>query len=144
MPLQSTLGTLDSGIAVHSYTGIQMWISCTLGLQSIAQTCRQTINCFGLWCFTAKKKRKNGIIFAPARLVCVHPCQNCGRDAVVEPMLVPSPFSASHAPFCTLLLFQRMSDESGISIRALGIAFVVPQHLVPGINRFRKSIGFVR
>ena len=29
--------TLDSGIAVHSNTGIQMWISWTLGLQSIAQ-----------------------------------------------------------------------------------------------------------
>ena len=29
--------TLDSGIAVHSYTGIQMWISWTLRLQSIAQ-----------------------------------------------------------------------------------------------------------
>ena len=29
---------LDSGIAVHSYTGTQMWMSWTLGLQSIAQT----------------------------------------------------------------------------------------------------------
>ena len=29
--------TLGSGIAVHSYIGIQMWISWTLGLQSIAQ-----------------------------------------------------------------------------------------------------------
>ena len=28
-------GTLDSGIAVHSYTGIQAWISWTLGLQSV-------------------------------------------------------------------------------------------------------------
>ena len=31
-------GTLDSGIAVHSCTDIAMWISWTLGLQSIAQT----------------------------------------------------------------------------------------------------------
>ena len=29
--------TLDSGIAIHSYTGIQMSISWTLGLQSITQ-----------------------------------------------------------------------------------------------------------
>ena len=35
--LQETMRTLDSGIAVHSYTGIQMSISWTLGLQSIAQ-----------------------------------------------------------------------------------------------------------
>ena len=31
-------GTLDSGIAVHSYTVTQMWIGWTLALQSIAQT----------------------------------------------------------------------------------------------------------
>ena len=30
VPLKRTWGTLDSGIAVQSYTGIQMWISCTL------------------------------------------------------------------------------------------------------------------
>ena len=35
--LQETMRTLDSGIAVNSYTGIQMSISWTLGLQSIAQ-----------------------------------------------------------------------------------------------------------
>ena len=35
--LQETVRTLDSGIAVHSYTSIQMSISWTLGLQSIAQ-----------------------------------------------------------------------------------------------------------
>ena len=35
---EKDLGTLDSGIAVHSYTGIQEWISRMLGLQSIAQT----------------------------------------------------------------------------------------------------------
>ena len=35
--LQETMCTLDSGIAVDSYTGIQMSISWTLGLQSIAQ-----------------------------------------------------------------------------------------------------------
>ena len=35
--LQETVHTLDSGIAVLSYTGIQMSISWTLGLQSIAQ-----------------------------------------------------------------------------------------------------------
>ena len=35
--LQETMRTLDSGIAIHSYTGIQMSISWTLGLQSIAQ-----------------------------------------------------------------------------------------------------------
>ena len=40
----SPLGTLDSGVAVHPYTGIHMWISWTLGLQSIAQACRQTIS----------------------------------------------------------------------------------------------------
>ena len=35
--LQETVRTLGSRIAVHSYINIQMWISCTLGLQSIAQ-----------------------------------------------------------------------------------------------------------
>ena len=34
---------LDSGIAVHSYTGIQMWMSWTLGLQSIPT---QAYKCF--------------------------------------------------------------------------------------------------
>ena len=38
VPLKRTWGTLDFGIAVHSYTGIPMWISWTVGLQSIAQT----------------------------------------------------------------------------------------------------------
>ena len=37
LPLQTTRGTLDSGIAIHSCTLIKMWISWTLGLQSIAQ-----------------------------------------------------------------------------------------------------------
>ena len=36
--LQETVRTLDSDIAVHSYTGIQMSISWTLVLQSLAQT----------------------------------------------------------------------------------------------------------
>ena len=44
----SPLNTLDSRIAVHPYTGIQMWISWTLGLQAIAQTCRPTRNRFRL------------------------------------------------------------------------------------------------
>ena len=38
VPLERTRGTLDSGIAVHSCTRIEMLISWTLGLQSIAQT----------------------------------------------------------------------------------------------------------
>ena len=45
----SPLDTLDSGIAVHPYTGIQMWISWTLGLQSIAQIYRPTKNRFRLF-----------------------------------------------------------------------------------------------
>ena len=39
---------LDSGIAVHSYTGIHMWISWTLGLQSIP-TQAYTCGAVGLW-----------------------------------------------------------------------------------------------
>ena len=34
---------LDYGIAVHSYTGMQMWMSWTMGLQSIAQTKRHSV-----------------------------------------------------------------------------------------------------
>ena len=49
MPLQSTLGTLDSGIVVRACAGIQTLISWTLRLQSIAQTCSPTSNCFGLF-----------------------------------------------------------------------------------------------
>ena len=41
VPLKKTWGILDSGIAVHSYTSIQMWMSWTMGLRSIAQTKRQ-------------------------------------------------------------------------------------------------------
>ena len=43
VPLKRTWGILDSGIAVHSYTGIQMWMSWTMGLQSIAQTKRHHV-----------------------------------------------------------------------------------------------------
>ena len=43
VPLKKTWGILDSGIAVHSYTGIQMWMSWTMGLQSIAQTKRRSV-----------------------------------------------------------------------------------------------------
>ena len=38
-----------SGIAVHPYTSIQMWISWTLGLQSIAKICIPTWNRFVLY-----------------------------------------------------------------------------------------------
>ena len=38
VPLKRTWGTLDCGIALHPCTGIQMWISWALGLQSLAQT----------------------------------------------------------------------------------------------------------
>ena len=38
VPVKRTWGTLDSSIAVHSHTGIQMRTSWTLKLQSIAQT----------------------------------------------------------------------------------------------------------
>ena len=38
LPLQKTRCTLDFGIAVHSYIGIQMWINWTLGSHSIAHT----------------------------------------------------------------------------------------------------------
>ena len=44
-PLKRTWGTLDSGIAVHSYASIQMWVSWTLGLQSIAQTSTNKQEC---------------------------------------------------------------------------------------------------
>ena len=40
---------LDSGIAVHSYKGMHMWISWTPQLQSIAQTCRPTRHNFRLF-----------------------------------------------------------------------------------------------
>ena len=43
------LFSLDSGIAVRSSIGIQMWSSWTLGLQSIAQTYRPTRNNFRLF-----------------------------------------------------------------------------------------------
>ena len=38
VPLKRTWKALDSGIAVHTSTATQMWISWTLGLQSIAQS----------------------------------------------------------------------------------------------------------
>ena len=38
-----------SRIAVHSDTGIQVWISWTLVLQSIAQTCTPTSSCLRLF-----------------------------------------------------------------------------------------------
>ena len=38
VPLKETKGILDYGIAVLSYVGIEMWISWTLGLQSVART----------------------------------------------------------------------------------------------------------
>ena len=47
VPLNSTLGSLDSGSAVRTYTCTQMWIRWTLGWQSIAQTCRPTIKSIG-------------------------------------------------------------------------------------------------
>ena len=43
VPPKKTWGILDAGIAVQSYTGIQMWMSWTMGLQSIAQTKRHGI-----------------------------------------------------------------------------------------------------
>ena len=51
----------DSGIAVHPYTGIHMWISWTLGLQSIAQTCRPTGNNFRLFTPTSFVINRSGV-----------------------------------------------------------------------------------
>ena len=51
--------------------------------------------------------------------------QNRGRDALFAPLLVPPPLpSVSHAPFCTLLCFQRMMNQ-GPCIRASRIATIL-------------------
>ena len=58
---------------------------------------------------SAKKNRKNEIIFAPVPPF-LQECRICGRDAVCVPLLAPPP-SLSHAPFCTFLCFQRMMNH---------------------------------
>ena len=63
----------------------------------------------------AFSKRSQKIFFAPAPPL-LQKCQNRGNDAVFVP-LRGAPPSVSHAPFCTLLCFQRMMNH-GPCIRA--------------------------
>ena len=87
--------TLDSGIAVHSYTGIQMLISWTLGLQSIAQmsTNTQHINSCNpismsrtspLICFGAHQQPHPNIPNQPL----YHYLNNCDNPGCQDPRFI--------------------------------------------------------
>ena len=69
------------------------------------------------------KKRKNYFLLLPPPFL--EECQNRGMDAVFAPRLVaPPPLSVFHAPFCTLLCFQRMMNQ-GPGIRESRIVTIL-------------------
>ena len=65
---------LDSGIAVHSYKGIQMSISWTLGLQSIAQI---STNKHGSGLPVFQQTRHNALLFFLVTTNAFNRCSNC-------------------------------------------------------------------
>ena len=81
----SPLGTLDSGIAVNSYIGIQMCSSWTPGLQSIAQTCRQTRNNFRLFSPTNCVINRSGVHNSEQYLLACNVADNACQHICLVP-----------------------------------------------------------
>ena len=125
--LQETVRTLDSGIAVHSYTGIQMSISWTLGLQSIAFSESKAR------CRTGHETRKRGTTSSGANSPMILAFLQKGGQG--QKLFYFCDF------FCGTHFCVRREANNQLFFC---VFFCGQQHLVPGIKYFRKSLEFSR